>query len=96
MTNTYIVSYDISDPKRLRRVYKLMKGWGLHMQYSVFQCSLTRQGLVELRSALEDEIDARADQVLFVNVGPCEGRAKSAIHSIGRPVTMPLNEPVIV
>lgn len=96
MTNTYIVSYDISDPKRLRRVFKLMKGWGLHIQYSVFQCSLTRQGVVELRSALEDEIDHNADQILFINVGPCEGRAKNAINSIGRPHYMPLHEPVIV
>ncbi len=96
MTNTYIVSYDISDPKRLRRVFKLMKGWGLHLQYSVFQCSLTRQGLVELRSALEDEIDHNADQVLFVNVGPCRGRAKNAVSAMGRPYAFPEREPIIV
>lgn len=36
MRNTYIVSYDIADPKRLRKVSKTMKAWGDHLQYSVF------------------------------------------------------------
>ena len=28
MRNTYIVCYDISDPKRLRDVFNTMRGWG--------------------------------------------------------------------
>ena len=31
MRQTYIVTYDISHPKRLRKVYKLMKGYGEHV-----------------------------------------------------------------
>ena len=40
MRNSYIVSYDISDPKRLRQVFQTMRGWGDHLQYSVFECDL--------------------------------------------------------
>jgi len=28
MRHTYVVTYDICDPKRLRKVYRLMLGWG--------------------------------------------------------------------
>ena len=94
--STYIVSYDICDPKRLRLVFKLMKGWGMHMQYSVFQCNLKAQDLTELQSNLEDLIDHSVDQVLFVDVGPVRGRAKNAITSIGKAHTIPLDGPVIV
>ena len=35
MRNTYIVCYDICEPKRLRDVFKMMCGWGDHLQLSV-------------------------------------------------------------
>ncbi len=94
--STYVVSYDICDPKRLRLVFKLMKGWGLHIQYSVFLCNLKAQELTELQSDLEDIIDNGADQVLFVDVGPARGRAKNAISSIGKPHAVPFDGPLVV
>lgn len=93
---TYIVSYDICDPKRLRLVFKLMKGWGMHIQYSVFQCNLKAQDLTELQSDLEDIIDSGVDQVLFINVGPATGRARRAISAIGKAHSIPLNGPIVV
>ena len=50
MRNTYIVSYDISDSKRLRRVFKTLRNWGDHLQFSVFECQLSRMDLVVLRT----------------------------------------------
>jgi CRISPR-associated protein Cas2 len=84
MRNSYVVTYDISDPKRLRKTYKLMLGWGEHLQFSVFQCELTDRELVELRSELARVIHHTEDQVLFVDVGPVEGRAVGAIEALGR------------
>ena len=89
MRNSYIVTYDISDPKRLRRTYKLMLGWGEHLQFSVFQCELTDRELVELRSELARVIHHTEDQVLFVDVGPVEGRATGAIEALGKPYADP-------
>ena len=51
MPQTYLVSYDIADPKRLKTVFKVMKGWGDHLQFSVFRCDLNPRELVELRGA---------------------------------------------
>ena len=37
----YIVTYDIADQRRWRRVFKAMQGYGEWLQLSVFQCRLT-------------------------------------------------------
>src|SRR6266566_4425645 len=79
MRNTYIVCYDISDPKRLRDVFKTMRGWGDHIQLSVFECRLTRSDLVTLRAELSEIIHHDKDQVLFVDLGPAEGRGDLVI-----------------
>jgi hypothetical protein len=34
--NLYVVAYDISDPRRWRRVFRLMNGYGAWVQLSVF------------------------------------------------------------
>jgi CRISPR-associated protein Cas2 len=85
MRQTYVVTYDICDPKRLRKVYKLMLGWGEHLQLSVFQCELNHRELVELRAALARLIHHMEDQVLFVDVGPVEGRGSDSIQALGKP-----------
>ena len=36
-----IVAYDIGDPRRWRRVFKCMHGYGEWLQLSVFQCRLS-------------------------------------------------------
>jgi len=89
MRQTFIVSYDIADPKRLRRVYRLMRGWGDHIQFSVFRCELNARELVELRSNLVRVIHHTEDQVLFVDVGPVEGRGSTSIRSIGKVYSAP-------
>lgn len=96
MQKTYLVAYDISDPKRLRSVYTLMKGYGDHLQLSVFRCDLCKRGRIELESALADIIDHRKDQVLFVDVGPANGRARRAFATVGRPYIDPERHAVIV
>ena len=46
MRSSYLVCYDISDDKRLRKVFKTMRAWGDHIQFSVFECQLTSADLV--------------------------------------------------
>ena len=52
MRQTYIISYDVSDPKRLRKVFKTLRGYGDHLQLSVFRCELSPKELVEVRAKL--------------------------------------------
>jgi CRISPR-associated protein Cas2 len=85
MRTSYLVCYDICDDKRLRRVFKTMRGYGDHLQYSVFECQLTATDLVRLRAELSEIIHHAQDQVLFVNLGPAEGRGDRVITALGKP-----------
>jgi CRISPR-associated protein Cas2 len=84
MRKTYLVTYDIADPKRLRAVFRTLRGYGEHLQLSVFSCDLTAGELVQLQARLRAAIDSRDDQVLFVDVGPQAGRSVHAYTTLGR------------
>ena len=96
MRQTYIVSYDVCDPKRLRKVFKTMRGYGDHLQLSVFRCELTSRELVELRWKLGAVIHHGEDQVLFVDVGPVEGRGRTSIEAVGKIYTHPERHALVV
>ncbi|MCS7023157.1 MAG: CRISPR-associated endonuclease Cas2 [Bryobacteraceae bacterium] len=87
MRLSYLVCYDICDEKRLRRVFKTMRNFGDHLQYSVFECQFTPSDLARCRSELAQIIHHSEDQVLFVNLGPAEGRGERVITALGRPYT---------
>lgn len=80
----YIVSYDISDPKRLRLVHKTMLGYGEPLQYSVFCCDLSASARIMLIAALSEIIDHREDQVMLIDIGPADGRGTQSIETVGR------------
>lgn len=87
MRNSYIVSYDIADEKRLRKVFKTMRAYGDHLQYSVFECQLTPRDVVRLKAELGKVIHHEEDQVLFIDLGPAEGRGDRVITAIGKAYT---------
>ncbi|MBI1357983.1 MAG: CRISPR-associated endonuclease Cas2 [Acidobacteria bacterium] len=95
MRNSYIVAYDIADPKRLRLVFKTMRAWGDHLQFSVFECQLNAADLVRLRAKLAEIIHRDEDQVLFVDLGPAAGRGDRVISALGKPYTN-IDAPLIV
>jgi len=82
----YFVTYDISDQKRLRRVFRTMKGYGDPLQYSVFQCDLSTTERVLMIEALSTIINHREDQVLIINIGPAESRGQHSVEAIGRAI----------
>jgi CRISPR-associated protein Cas2 len=80
--DTWLVAYDICDPKRLRKVAQTCEDFGQRRQYSVFLCRLTALRLVELKSRLYDIINLEEDQVLFI---PLCDRCAGQIEALGRP-----------
>lgn len=85
MRTTYLVCYDIADDKRLRKVFKACRDFGEHLQFSIFECDLNPVELVEMEKKLGDLINHREDQVLFVSLGPTEGRGARVIRALGQP-----------
>jgi CRISPR-associated protein Cas2 len=82
---TFLVCYDITDDKRLRKVFKVCRNHGTHLQYSVFECDLSPRERTRLERELGDVINHDTDQVLFVSLGPSEGRGDRVIASLGLP-----------
>lgn len=87
--NSFVVSYDIMDQKRLQRVHRKMKGFGEAIHYSVFRCDLTPKGRVEMIAALTDLIKQNEDRIMIIDLGPAEGSVEKRIDFLGvRPVEM--------
>ena len=81
----YTVAYDVCDSKRLRRVFRLMRGYGDHLQYSVFRCELSDRERAELMTKLSDVVKHDEDQVLLFPLGPAEGMREQGIYHVGKP-----------
>lgn len=80
----YVVAYDISDPKRWRRVFKAMKGYGRWLQLSLFHCRLDGRRRAEMAMTLEGLVNPAEDHVVILDLGPAEEVAL-AVETIGRP-----------
>jgi len=87
LRTTYLICYDIANDKRLRRVFKACKNFGEHLQFSVFECDLNMAEKVEMEKVLNGLIKHDEDQVIFVTLGPAEGRGERVITSLGLPYT---------
>ena len=96
MRRVCIVSYDISDPKRWRQVYRTMRGYGEHLQLSVFSCDLTQSQRIRMIAALESAIDADEDQVLVIDLGPSQAQPIHHIEAVGRPLAVRDRGPVVL
>jgi CRISPR-associated protein Cas2 len=79
----FIVTYDISNSRRWRRVFKTMQGYGEWIQLSVFQCRLSRRRRAELETRLRELVKVGEDHVLLIDVGPAD-RTEVAVESIGK------------
>ncbi len=91
----YIVAYDIADPKRWRRVFRLMEGFGEWLQLSVFQCRLSRQRHAELIALLDGIIHHEDDHVVLMDIGPAE-QVVPRVVSLGKTYSAVVRAPVIV
>ena len=59
----HLIEYDIANPKRLAKVYRLLKGCAYALQESVFVWYGTNQELVELQQQLYARIKKTEDDI---------------------------------
>ncbi len=91
----YIVTYDISSPRRWRQVFKTMRGFGEWLQLSVFQCRLSRRRRVEMEARLRELIKAGEDHVLVIDIG-LAAKTDVAVMSIGKTFAAIKRQPVVI
>lgn len=70
MARSYLVTYDIAHPRRLRRVAQELERAGVRLQHSVFECGMTHDAMIELRARIATKIDATQDKVLYLPICP--------------------------
>ena len=75
-----IVSYDITEDKRRTKIYDILKSYGQWMQYSLFECDLTKTQYAKLRSRLHKIIDSETDSIRFYFLCGC---CQNKIERIG-------------
>jgi CRISPR-associated protein Cas2 len=91
----YLVIYDISLPKRWRRVYKIMNGFGGWIQLSAFQCRLTARRRAEMAQRLDEAIKHGEDHVLIMDLGPADANAPR-VESLGKTYEAPVRRAIVI
>lgn len=91
----YLVTYDISDPKRWRKVFRTMNGFGHWLQLSVFQCRLAARRRAEMTARLDKLIEPSEDHILIVDLGPAD-KVDVRVESLGKTYESPKRQAVVV
>ncbi len=91
----FVVTYDVRDQKRWRRVFKMMNGYGKWLQLSVFQCRMSRKRQAMLTAELDRLIEHDEDHVLMLDIGPAEG-VEPRVTSLGKAFRPVEREAIIV
>ena len=80
-----IVAYDISDPRRLRRVAKTCQDYGARIEKSVFECDLDEPHFEALWQSLNELIDPDEDALIAYQVCRSCVRETRSAGLIARP-----------
>lgn len=99
MLRHYLISYDISNDLRLRRVHGIVRNFGQAVQYSVFLARLSESQKAELTRRLAKVVHHDQDQVLFFDLGKVKGQhdiEPPAHEVIGRPLTAEKSRVIVV
>jgi len=79
----WVIAYDTPSNRRRRKLAKLLEGYGLRVQWSVFECQLRDEQLQQLRRRLERLIVPAEDSV---RLWPVPERSCAQAMHLGRPV----------
>jgi CRISPR-associated protein Cas2 len=80
METFYLVCYDVVSDRRRNRVANLLKGYGLRVQKSVFECVLNESQYAMLNQKLKKCLKQEEDQVRFY---PMSGHTREKVVILG-------------
>lgn len=86
MRTCWLVSYDITDPRRLRRVARAVSAVGTRIQHSVYLCQLEPVELLALQACLARLINHALDTVMYQPWCDPDRRATHHFASSAAPV----------
>lgn len=89
----YLVCYDVVKDSRRNRVANLLKGYGLRVQKSVFECLLSDEQLQLVRKRLDRYVKPEEDQVRFY---PMSGHTRSKVVIVGMQPDREIDDDVFI
>jgi CRISPR-associated protein Cas2 len=95
MATRYLISYDITDEKRLREVHKVVRASARRVQDSVYEALLTDTERVRLETRLKSVMNLKEDQVLFIALGDAELKVVPSVNALGLPWTPTTRGPIV-
>jgi CRISPR-associated protein Cas2 len=63
-----LITYDITDPKRLNAMRRFLKEFGLRTQKSVFECDIDEEAIRQIRSYCKERLDLAKDSVRIYRI----------------------------
>ena len=66
----YLITYDIEDDKKRKKISDELEAYGYRVNYSVFECELNQTKLKKLIEKLEELVDRKYDSLRFYHI--CE------------------------
>lgn len=91
----FLVAYDISSPKRWRRVQKVVRKLCQREQLSVFACRGTCARMAKLEKELRRIMDPEEDRLMLLDLGPAD-TAGEKLKNINPLTTMASLEGVVL
>lgn len=87
MSKVVLISFDIRDDKRRRKVVKILEHYGVRVQYSVFELSVSESKIIDIKNKIKGIID-NVDNVRYYFL--CKDCVKKVVNqgiSLGGLVT---------
>lgn len=93
-----LVTYDIDTTdregeRRLLKVARVCEGYGVRVQYSVFECRLSETDLARLTLDLEDAIRRDRDSIRIYRF---PGPLRNSRHTLGRSRYLEIDNPWVL
>ncbi|MDX9745952.1 MAG: CRISPR-associated endonuclease Cas2 [Syntrophales bacterium] len=63
-----LITYDITEPRRLNQLRHFLKEFGLRTQKSVFECDIDDVALKRIRAYCRDKLDLENDSVRIYRI----------------------------
>jgi len=71
------VTYDITDPRRLKKTHAFLKEFGLNTQKSVFECDIDNIALKKIRRFCKNSLELSSDAVRIYKIcSQCIGKVE--------------------
>ncbi|MER3447206.1 MAG: CRISPR-associated endonuclease Cas2 [Candidatus Dadabacteria bacterium] len=88
-----ILVYDIADDRKRTKLFKILEGYGIPVQFSVFECELSDENFLLIRDKVERIINKNEDSVIYYDICP---RCRHRIERVGIRKKVTLENMIVV